>query len=74
LWRAAHALTATSLVLSLPRRRHRAREVLAGLTGAAGAAMVKFAVAQAGHTSTTAASTTPAPTKSHSDGYKSVSV
>ncbi|MEY2434074.1 MAG: hypothetical protein QOC92_3799 [Acidimicrobiaceae bacterium] len=53
LWRAAHALTAASLVLSLPRRRNRSREVIAGVTGAAGAAMIKFAVAQAGHASTT---------------------
>jgi formate-dependent nitrite reductase membrane component NrfD len=52
LWRAAEALTAASLVLSLPRRRSRRRELLAGLTGAAGSAALKFAVTQAGHTST----------------------
>ena len=51
LWRAAHALTALSLLLSLPRRRNRRREVLAALTGTAGSAAVKFAVAQAGERS-----------------------
>ena len=48
LWRVAHALTAVSLLLSLPRRRNRRREVLAAVTGTAGSAAVKFAVAQAG--------------------------
>ena len=52
LWRAAEALTATSLLLALPRRRNRTREVLAGITGTLGSALVKFAVAQAGHIST----------------------
>jgi hypothetical protein len=52
LWRTAHVLTAASLVLSLPRRRNRRREVLAGITGTAGSLLVKLAVAQAGHTST----------------------
>jgi hypothetical protein len=51
-WRAAEALTAASLVLSLPRRRNRRREVLAGITGTAGSLLVKLAVAQAGHTAT----------------------
>jgi hypothetical protein len=52
LWRLSHLLTSISLLLSLPRRRNRRRELLAGVTGVAGSAMVKFAVAQAGHTST----------------------
>jgi formate-dependent nitrite reductase membrane component NrfD len=52
LWRISHLLTSISLVLSLPRRRNRRREVLAALTGIAGSAMVKFAVAEAGHHST----------------------
>jgi DMSO reductase anchor subunit len=52
LWRLAHVLTSVSLVLSLPRRRNRRREVVAALTGAAGSALVKFAVAEAGHHST----------------------
>ena len=51
LWRVAHGLTAVSLLMSLPRRRNRWREVLAALTGAAGSAAVKFAVAQAGELS-----------------------
>jgi formate-dependent nitrite reductase membrane component NrfD len=54
LWRLSHLLTSISLVLSLPRRRNRRREILAGVTGAAGSAMIKFAVHQAGHTSTQA--------------------
>jgi hypothetical protein len=52
LWRLSHLLTATSLALSLPRRRNRRREVVAAVTGAAGALLVKLAVAEAGHTST----------------------
>jgi formate-dependent nitrite reductase membrane component NrfD len=48
MWNVAHGLTSLSLVLSLPRRRDRRRELLAALTGAAGSAAVKFAVAQAG--------------------------
>jgi formate-dependent nitrite reductase membrane component NrfD len=52
LWRAAEASTVASLVLSLPRRRNRRREVLAGLTGTAGSLLVKLAVAQAGASST----------------------
>ena len=52
LWRAAEVVTAASLVLSLPRRRNRPREVLAALSGVAGSALVKFAVAEAGHHST----------------------
>lgn len=52
LWRLAHVLTAISLVLSLPRRRSRRREVVAALTGLTGAAAVKFAVHQAGLLST----------------------
>jgi formate-dependent nitrite reductase membrane component NrfD len=52
LWRAAEALTLGSLLLLLPRRRSRRREVLAGIAGTLGSALVKFAVAQAGHTST----------------------
>jgi len=47
-WNVAHGLTSLSLVLSLPRRRNRRREVVAALAGAAGSAAVKFAVAQAG--------------------------
>jgi hypothetical protein len=53
LWRLSHLLTSVSLLLSLPRRRDRRREVIAGLTGLAGSTMVKFAVAQAGDDSTT---------------------
>ena len=52
LWRPSHLLTSISLVLSLPRRRSRRREVLAGVDGRRRQRMVKFAVAQAGHTST----------------------
>jgi hypothetical protein len=48
LWNVAQGLTSLSLVLSLPRRRNRRREIVAALTGAAGSAAVKFAVAQAG--------------------------
>ena len=51
LWNVAHGLTSLSLVLSLPRRRNRRREVLSALTGAAGSASVKFAVAHAGEKS-----------------------
>jgi hypothetical protein len=61
LWRTAEALTAASLLLLLPRRRSRRREMLAGITGTLGSALIKFAVAEAGHTST----------KSHSDRHKS---
>lgn len=53
LWRLSHLLTWVSVVLSLPRRRNRGREVLAALTGAAGSAAVKFAVAEAGNLSAT---------------------
>ena len=56
LWRLAHVLTSIGLLLSLPRRRNRRREVLAALSGAAGSAMVKFAVAEAGHHSTSSKS------------------
>jgi hypothetical protein len=52
LWRLSHLLTSISLMLSLPRRRSRRREVLAGLTGAAGSVTIKFAVHQAGINST----------------------
>lgn len=52
LWRVAHALTAISVLLSLPRRRSRRREVLAAVTGAAASAAVKFAVHHAGIRST----------------------
>ena len=52
LWNVAHGLTSLSLVLSLPKRRNRAREVVAALTGAAGSAAIKFAVAKAGERST----------------------
>jgi hypothetical protein len=52
LWRLSHLLTSISLVLSLPRRRNRRREVLTAITGTAGSLLVKLAVAQAGHTST----------------------
>lgn len=62
LWRAAEALTAASLLLTLPRRRNRRREVLAGITGTIGSALIKFAVAEAGHTSTA----NTANTNSHS--------
>jgi hypothetical protein len=55
LWRLSHLLTSISLLLSLPRRRSRRREVAAGLTGTAGSLLVKLAVAQAGHTSTSSA-------------------
>ena len=56
LWNVAHGLTALSLVLSLPRRRNRRREVVAALTGAAGSAAVKFAVAEAGQHSANSSS------------------
>lgn len=56
LWNVAHGLTSLSLVLSLPKRRNRAREVVAALTGAAGSAAVKFAVAQAGERSANSSS------------------
>lgn len=52
LWRVSHLLTTISLLLSLPRRRNRSRELIAAITGAAGSATVKFAVTQAGHRST----------------------
>ncbi|MEY2403343.1 MAG: hypothetical protein QOD38_894 [Acidimicrobiaceae bacterium] len=65
LWRGAEVCTTVALALSLPRRRSRRREVLAGVAGTLGSAMAKFAVAQAGHQSTT-------PAKSHSGVYKSV--
>jgi formate-dependent nitrite reductase membrane component NrfD len=52
LWRLSHLLTTISLILSLPRLRNRAREVVAALSGAAGSATIKFAVSQAGHEST----------------------
>jgi formate-dependent nitrite reductase membrane component NrfD len=52
LWRLSHLLTTIGLLLSLPRRRNRRRELIAALAGAAGSATVKFAVAEAGQLST----------------------
>ncbi len=66
LWKLSHRLTTISLVLSLPRRRNRTREVLAALTGAAGSATVKFAVTQAGH------ARPPTPEQFHSGLHSSV--
>jgi formate-dependent nitrite reductase membrane component NrfD len=51
LWRAAHACTAVSLLLSLPRRRGHRREQLGALTGVAGSLLVKVAVMEAGKAS-----------------------
>ncbi|MEY2423127.1 MAG: hypothetical protein QOI95_3194 [Acidimicrobiaceae bacterium] len=56
LWRLSHLLTTISLLLSLPRGRNRRRELASGVSGVAGSAMVKFAVAQAGHHSTSSKS------------------
>ncbi len=52
LWRLSHLCTTISLLLSLPKRRSRARELAAALTGAAGSATIKFAVHHAGINST----------------------
>jgi hypothetical protein len=51
LWRAASAMTAASLVLSLLPRRSRTVRAVTGLLGAAGALTLRFAVASAGKAS-----------------------
>jgi formate-dependent nitrite reductase membrane component NrfD len=51
MWKAAHACTSVSLLLSLPRRRRRTRELAAAVTGVAGSLLVKLAVMEAGRAS-----------------------
>lgn len=68
LWRLAHVLTSIGLLLSLPRRRNRRRELAAAAAGTLGSALVKFAIAEAGQNSTTQPSPSLPAGRSDCDG------